>query len=172
MPWGYWLIDFLPNTHILVPTTELLLRSGRKCKGRHLNHHRVRICRVWDQSVIIWADNACQDIFQWAFNGVQTLHCSWNTCRQNPKPKTMWLGTSVIALIFILFQPAEKSYLASITWLLKEAQVLLSLPPILQNSKHPLSPTPPHPPPTKKTDQEGCFNFQQQTFWDASSTLQ
>ncbi len=42
--------------------------------------------------------------------------------RQNPKPKTMWLGTFLRALIFILIQPAEKSYLASITWLLKEAQ--------------------------------------------------
>jgi hypothetical protein len=32
------------------------------------------------------------------------------------------LGAFLIALIFILFQLAEKSYLASITWLLKEAQ--------------------------------------------------
>jgi hypothetical protein len=35
---------------------------------------------------------------------------------------TDW-GTFSIALIFILFQPAEKSHLASMTWLLKEAQL-------------------------------------------------
>jgi hypothetical protein len=44
----------------------------------------------------------------------------------------------------------------------------------LQNTQHPL-PSPPlplTPPPKKKTDQEGCFNFPPQTFWDAFSTLQ
>jgi len=35
---------------------------------------------------------------------------------------TDW-GTFSIALIFILFQPAEKSYLASMAWLQKEAQL-------------------------------------------------
>jgi hypothetical protein len=35
--------------------------------------------------------------------------------------QTDWVPFS-IALIFIQFQPAEKSYLASMIWLLKEAQ--------------------------------------------------
>ncbi len=38
------------------------------------------------------------------------------------KTQNAILGAFLIALISFLFQPAEKSYLASITWLLKEAE--------------------------------------------------
>jgi len=118
------------NAHIIVTTTELLLRSGGKWKGSHLNHHHVS--RVSRMTVSLSEMRTLSGTFSSDPSVEFRISiASGMPTRKTQTPKYVsnmvfhlfpctnrggiLIGYLLNSPIFILFQPAEKSYLASMT---------------------------------------------------------
>jgi hypothetical protein len=124
---GYWLYGFQTNIYYVLG--ELLLKSGGKCKGSHFNDHHVRTCEFGTTTLLselptLIKTSSSEPSMELKISTASGMHAGKTQTLKYVSHMlflvqivghTNWLGTFLIALVFILFQLIEKSYLGSMT---------------------------------------------------------